>query len=413
MIKMKVKRLTKIFNYFLIFLVIISLLPAVYSMDEEVVIYYNEACGGCTDYISEHLVPMMEERGFSNIMMYDYVNTKENRLNLNKINEEFGVPPKLQGHFTIFIGKKIVLEGHVPHEIIDYLLKEENQDKFDRIVVYQDEMEDAKSYKAWAFKGEIKEYPIGTPITEYLNWFDENRDKLMTPDNLKTGLNPKTFFPLLLITGLFDGINPCAFAVLLFFIAFLYTIHRTKTHILKVGIIYIAMIYLAYLGIGIGILKAFMMIGVHHLMGKIASWLVIVLGLINIKDYFWYGKWITLSMPKVSKEFISKWVHKATIPATIVTGFLVGLCTFPCSGGPYVAILGLLAAKTTYFTGLLYLLVYNVMFVLPLVIILMFFSNRRVIGKISRWEAEEKRHIKLIMGLLMIALGVIILLFFV
>ena len=155
------------------------------------------------------------------------------------------------------------------------------------------------------------------------------------------------------------------------------------------------------------------MIGVHHLMGKIASWLVIVLGLINIKDYFWYGKWFTLSTPKVSREFINRWIQKATIPATIVVGFLVGLCTFPCSGGPYVAILGLLAAKTTYFVGMMYLLIYNVMFVLPLVVILLFFSNRRVIGKVSRWEAEEKKPIKLIMGLLMIALGVIILIFFV
>ena len=408
---MKIK---KFFNCILVFLVVILLLPAAYPVTgEEVIIYYNKACGGCTDYISEHLIPMLKEMGFNNIVMKDYVNDQTNRAGLNKINEEIGVPPKLQGHFTIFIGKRIVIEGHVPHEIIDYLLKEENRGKFDKILVYQDEMEDAKSYKAWAFKGEVKEYTIGTPITEYLSWFNENKDELKTPDNLKTGLNPKKFLPLLLITGLFDGLNPCAFAVLLFFIAFLYTIHRTKTHILKVVTIYILMIYLAYLGIGVGLLKAFMMIGVHHLMGKIASWLVIVLGLINIKDYFWYGKWFTLSTPKVSREFINRWIQKATIPATIVVGFLVGLCTFPCSGGPYVAILGLLAAKTTYFVGMMYLLIYNVMFVLPLVVILLFFSNRRVIGKVSRWEAEEKKPIKLIMGLLMIALGVIILIFFV
>jgi len=394
-------------------LIVLFLLPSVIAANEKVVIYYNKACGGCTEYLTEHLIPMLKERGISSIEMKDYVNKKENRAELNEMNEKIGFPPKLQGHFAIFIGEKVILEGHVPHEIIDYLLNEENQKGFDKIVVFQDEMENARSYKVWAFKGEVKEYPIDTPITEYLTWFKENKDKLKTPDDLKTGLNPKTFIPLLLITGLFDGINPCAFAVLLFFIAFLYTIHRTKTHILKVGIIYIMMIYLTYLGIGLGILKAFMVIGVHHLMGKIASWLVIFLGLINIKDYFWYGKWINISMPKASKELINKWVHKATIPATIVTGFLVGLCVFPCSGGPYVAILGLMAAKTTYFMGFLYLLLYNVMFVMPLIIILLFFSNRRVIGKISRWEAEEKKTIKLVIGILMVLLGVIILIFFV
>ena len=225
-------------------LIVLFLLPSVIAADEKVIIYYNKACGGCTEYLSGHLVPMLKERGINNIVMKDYVNDKENRAALNEMNEKIGFPPKLQGHFAIFVGEKVILEGHVPHEIIDYLLNEENQKEFDKIVVFQDEMENARSYKVWAFKGEIKEYPIDAPITEYLNWFKENKDKLRTPDDLKTGLNPKTFIPLLLITGLFDGINPCAFAVLLFFIAFLYTIHRTKTHILKIHILEIRMVKL-------------------------------------------------------------------------------------------------------------------------------------------------------------------------
>lgn len=408
------KRLRKLFDSFLIVLIALSLLPIASPVpDKEAVIYYNEACTDCTMYINMHLIPLLKEEGITNIVKKDYVNDKNNRLDFNELNEELGVPIKMQGHFSIFIGNKIILNGHIPEQVIKELLKEENQKKFDRIVVLQDEMHDAKSYYVWAFKGEIKEYNTNVPISEYLTWFGENKDKLKTPDDLKTGLNPKTFFPLLLVTGLFDGLNPCAFAVLLFFIAFLYTIHRTKTHILKVGIIYIIMIYLAYLGIGIGILKAFMITGTPHFMAKLASWLVIILGLINIKDYFWYGKWFTLSTPKVSRELITKWMHKATIPATIVMGFLVGLCTFPCSGGPYVAILGLLAAKTTYFTGLLYLLIYNIMFVMPLIVLLIFFSNRRIIGRISRWETSEKKVIKLVMGILMILLGVIILIWFV
>ena len=96
---MKIK---KFFNCILVFLVVILLLPAAYPVTgEEVIIYYNKACGGCTDYISEHLIPMLKEMGFNNIVMKDYVNDQTNRAGLNKINEEIGVPPKLQGHFTI------------------------------------------------------------------------------------------------------------------------------------------------------------------------------------------------------------------------------------------------------------------------------------------------------------------------
>jgi threonine/homoserine/homoserine lactone efflux protein len=53
------------------------------------------------------------------------------------------------------------------------------------------------------------------------------------------------------------------------------------------------------------------------------------------------------------------------------------------------------------------------MFVLPLIVMLFFFSNRRVIGRISRWEVSEKKVIKLVMGILMILLGIIILVWFV
>jgi cytochrome c biogenesis protein CcdA len=406
-------------NIFILFFIGLILLNSLIvsadskKISNKAVIYYNEACGGCTKYINDELVPLLKELGVTNIVKKDYANDKNNRLELNKLSEKLGVPAKMQGHFSIFIGDKIILQGHVPEEIIRDLFKEKNLEKFERIVVLQDEMEHAKSYQVWAYKGEIKDYSIDTPISKYLDWFKENKNKLETPDELKSGLNPKTFFPLLLVTGLLDGLNPCAFAVLLFFIAFLYTINRTKTHILKVGIIYIAMIYLAYLLIGLGILKAIMITPIPHFMAKLGAWLVIVLGFVNIKDYFWYGKWFTLSTPKVGKDLINKWMRKATIPATIVLGFLVGLCTFPCSGGPYVAILGLMAAKTTYFTGLLYLLIYNLMFVLPLIVILLFFSNRRVIGRIARWEVSEKRYVKLVMGILMILLGIIILVWFV
>jgi len=99
-------------------------------------------------------------------------------------------------------------------------------------------------------------------------------------------------------------------------------------------------------------------------------------------------------------------MRRATLPAVAVLGVLVGLCEFPCTGGIYVGILGLLSAQTSYWVGFGYLLIYNVMFVLPLVAILFGIGNRRVIGQFSRWEVQHKRQLKLGQGLVMIALGV-------
>ncbi len=87
----------------------------------------------------------------------------------------------------------------------------------------------AETYKVWAFKGETKEYPINTSISEYLNWFKEYKDLLKTPaDPVESFWNLKSLLFVVLLSGLLDGINPCAITVLLFFIAFLYTIHRVK-----------------------------------------------------------------------------------------------------------------------------------------------------------------------------------------
>lgn len=222
----------------------------------------------------------------------------------------------------------------------------------------------------------------------------------------------KVMLPLVIGTGFLDGLNPCAFAVLLFFIAFLFTIRRTRASIWKMGVVYIGAIYLVYLGIGVGLLKTILITGRPHLMAKIGAWLVIVLGLINLKDYFFPQLPISLKIPQFSKKTLQTWMGKATLPAAAVLGFLVGLCVFPCSGGPYVATIGLLAARKTYFQGLLYLLLYNLAFVLPLIIILVLASNKRVVEKMTAWEQSKSKTMRLISGLLMIALGVIILLFF-
>jgi cytochrome c biogenesis protein CcdA len=212
--------------------------------------------------------------------------------------------------------------------------------------------------------------------------------------------------------GLLDGINPCAFSVLLFFVAFLFTLQRGRADLLTFGLVYIGAIYLTYLGIGLGLLKVFQL-GAPHLFARLGAGLMIVLGLVNLKDYFWFGVGPTLSIPKIGAAARDRWMRQATLPATAVVGFLVGICEFPCTGGIYVGILGLLAAETTFATGLGYLLAYNLMFVLPLVALLLLIGNRRVVGQFSRWMVTHKRQLRLGQGLVMIALAAIILIWFV
>jgi cytochrome c biogenesis protein CcdA len=75
----------------------------------------------------------------------------------------------------------------------------------------------------------------------------------------------------------------------------------------------------------------------------------------------------------------------------------------------YVSIITLLNAKTTLAWGVSYLALYNVLFVLPLIVILLAAGNRAVAKQWARWERENSRRIRLWYGLAMVALGVVML----
>lgn len=235
-------------------------------------------------------------------------------------------------------------------------------------------------------------------------------------NNLANNINtaaPLTMAGLVAITGFLDGIHPCAIAILIFFIAFLLTLHRSFKNILGLGLVYILVIFLTYLAIGVGLLSGIMLFGQHHFFAKLGSWLLILLGIVSLKDYFFPQFKLGIKMPKVSNEKIKGYLQKATLPTVILAAFLVGLCSVPCSGGIYAAIIALLASKTTFLAGFLYLLLYNFMFVTPLIILLILATNPYTLVKFGEWQQKHKRTQRLVMGLFMIILGAGILIFFV
>ncbi len=226
-------------------------------------------------------------------------------------------------------------------------------------------------------------------------------------------LNPSTMIPLVAGTGFLDGIHPCAIAILILFVAFLLTLQRSFKNIFLHGLLFIFMIFLVYLSVGIGLFSGIMFFGRHHFFAELGSWLLIFMGAMYLKEYFFPGSPLSPKMPKFSRTRIESLLKKATLPAVMVAGILVGLCAIPCSGGIYVAITALLASQTTYFTGLLYLLLYNLMYILPLIVLLLFAANPLTLAKIAEFRQKHERTEKLIMGTLLISLGTVILIFFV
>ena len=102
-------------------------------------------------------------------------------------------------------------------------------------------------------------------------------------------------------------------------------------------------------------------------------------------------------------------MNRASLPTAFFLGVLVGLCEFPCTGGPYLMVLGLLHDQGTYFAGFGYLLLYNLIFILPLVIILFIASDNALLEKVSQWKKAETKRMRLLGGIAMVILGLVIL----
>ena len=218
----------------------------------------------------------------------------------------------------------------------------------------------------------------------------------------------KWLLPLVTVAALVDSINPCAFSVLLLTIAFLFSVGKMRSVILKIGGLYIAGIFTVYILIGLGILQTLHLFDTPHFMAKVAALVLILFGLINLINRFFPSFPIKLKIPQAAHNKIALLMEKASLPTAFLLGVLVGLCEFPCTGGPYLLVLGLLHDKATYLTGFGYLIFYNLIFVLPLVIILTIAGNQTMLDKTQTWRKLESKKMRLISGIVMTLLGIAI-----
>ncbi len=216
-------------------------------------------------------------------------------------------------------------------------------------------------------------------------------------------------FPLVSISALIDSINPCAFSILLLTIAFLFSLGTIRSGIIKIGAAYIFGIFLAYLLIGLGILGTLHIFNTPHFMGKLGAFILIAFGIINLLGEFIPKFPIKLQIPHGVHNKMADLMKKSSLSAVFFLGMLVGLCEFPCTGGPYLMVLGLLRDSATYVKGFSYLIWYNFLFVLPLVVVLFLASDKSVLGKLQEWKRNNLNKTKLIGGLVMIVLGILIL----
>jgi cytochrome c biogenesis protein CcdA len=215
--------------------------------------------------------------------------------------------------------------------------------------------------------------------------------------------------PTVIGAAALDSINPCAFAVLIFLGTYLIAI-KAQNRILKIGLTYIATVYLVYFLAGLGLLSALNSFQVTNAIYYLAGALLIILGLLDIKDFFVADVGPTLKIPESAKPLIEKWTKRTSIPAAIVLGFIVSAFELPCTGGIYLAIITLLSKESSQIPAIAYLLIYNLIFVLPLLIILGILNLGESSARVKEWQKAHKKSLRLIMGLGMVLLGLLMVL---
>jgi len=217
----------------------------------------------------------------------------------------------------------------------------------------------------------------------------------------------------LLIAGM-DSFNPCAFFVLLTLLGML--VHaQSRNKMLLIGGIFVFFSGFIYFLFMAAWLNLFLVMGHVAVITTIAGCVSVTIAAINIKDFFFFKQGVSLSIPDSAKPKLFDRMRRllrsdslvsiligATVLA-IVANFYELLCT---AGFPMVFARILTLNNLSTPTYYLYLVLYNIVYVIPLLFIVLGFSLTLGRQKLSEWQG---RVLKLVSGSMMLGLGIILL----
>ena len=358
-------------------------------------VFFNSACSDCVTYIEE-IRPILSKYNID-ITLKDYINKPFYRKDLNNLNKKYQIPYDVQDSLTFFLKPNLVIEGHVPIETVTTLLENySNIPDHDLIVLLQPEMHsDTSNYQIYISGYTTESLTTADDVLAYIQNKEPRTQQTALPDNL--------LIPVV-IGAVSNSLHPCAIAVLLLLLTFLYTIKKSKKTIVLIGLSYIFGVFLVYFLIGLGLLRAISLSSEPFFVAKVATIILLLLGLINIKDYFFPQLPIHLKIPDITKGAIQSFMEKASIPSAFVVGALVGLCAFPCTGGIYTVIISTMAVSATSLF-IFYLILYNFVFILPLLLVVIIANNRTLLEKVEDMELRNSRKLHLITGVLMVVIA--------
>jgi cytochrome c biogenesis protein CcdA/glutaredoxin len=223
----------------------------------------------------------------------------------------------------------------------------------------------------------------------------------------KTTAFEKLTIPAVISAAAVDAINPCAFAVLIILVSTI-LISKDRKKALLAGLAFSLSIFISYFLMGVGLYSAIQASGLTHNFYLVVAILAIFIGLFNLKDYLWYGKLFVMEVPRSWRPKMKSLIGGITsVPGAFAIGFVISLFLLPCTSGPYIVILGLLAKATTRSYAMLLLVLYNLIFILPMILItLAIFFGLTTTEKAEKFRQGKLKILHLIAGIIILCLGV-------
>lgn len=227
-------------------------------------------------------------------------------------------------------------------------------------------------------------------------------------------LSQRLTLPAVIGAAAVDAINPCACAVLVLLLGTILLSSkgkRKRRRILGAGFAFTAACFISYLLLGFGLFSAIRIAGIERFIYVVVATLAILIGLWNIKDYFWLGRWFSIEVPKSWQPAVKRITSNITsVPGAFGSGIVVSLLLLPCTSGPYVVIIGMLSHTSTRWEAVGYLFLYNLIFVLPFVLITLGVGlGFTTTARVEAWRQKTLAKMHLFTGAIMLALGLIML----
>lgn len=378
---------TKLTKSVIFFLIIFMLNGSLGYADQKTsvnILVYGSGCYSCFQgYINE--VEVLEERGLANVEERYTLGSPQVGDELQYIREKYEIPITFQRDTTIVIDERYIIEGRVAVGVIEELVTLK-LGYFDSLVVCK---QLDGTYVLMADGGEPRECT------------DISLDECIESEK------PNRFFnqvALVVTSGLLDGINPCAFSVLILFIGLLLSSKDNQgfNEVIKLGGVYVLTVFFTYLAIGLSLYRIVEISRQATLLFKLGALAMTLAGILNILEFI-RGSGFTLRIPFAGQMKIYDWMSRLTVPSIIISAIMVAVFEFPCTGAVYFGIIGLLASTTTWFEGYGFLLLYNLAFIFPLILILLAVVLLKDVP--PSLGARTHGYLKLFSGLVFLSLG--------